>query len=47
MIDPLRIQFYKNMNDKDNRNNLYKMEKEIAEKGIDHYYSIVNSKDDD
>ena len=46
-IDPLRIQFYKNMIDENNRNNLYKIEKEIAEKGMDHYYSIINNKDDD
>ena len=29
------------------RNKLYKIENEIVEKGMDHYYSIVNSKDDD
>jgi site-specific DNA-adenine methylase len=46
-IDPLRIQFYKNMLDEDKRNDLYKIEQEIEEKGQEHYYSIVNSKDDD
>ena len=43
-IDPLGIQFDKNMIDEDNRNNLYKIEKEIVEKGMEHYYSIVNNK---
>jgi site-specific DNA-adenine methylase len=45
-IDSLRIQYYKNTIDEEKRNELYKIENEIAEKGIDYYYSIVNSKDD-
>ena len=35
------------MMNEDKKNNLYKIEKEIAENGIDFYYSIVNNKDDD
>ena len=31
-IDPLRIQFYKNMIDEEERKKLYKIEKEIEEK---------------
>ena len=42
----MRIQYYKNTIDDAKRNELYKIENEIAEKGIDYYYSIVNSKED-
>ena len=45
-IDSLRMEFYKNMIDEEQRNKLYKIEKEIEEKGEEFYYSIVNSKDD-
>ena len=46
-LDPLRIKFYKNMNQEKERQKLYKLEKEIVEKGEEFYYSIVRGKDDD
>ena len=46
-LDPLRIQFYKNMTKEKERQKLYKLEKEIVEKGPDFYYSIVKGKEDD
>ena len=45
-IDDIRIQFYKNMNLETERNKLYKLEKEIVEKGSDFYYSITRGKDE-
>jgi site-specific DNA-adenine methylase len=45
-IDHLRIKFYKNMTIEEERNKLYKLEKEILEKGSDFYYTIVNGEDD-
>jgi site-specific DNA-adenine methylase len=46
-LDPLRINFYKNMTKEEERQKLYKLEKEIVEKGAEFYYSIVRGKDDD
>jgi hypothetical protein len=46
-LDPLRINFYKNMTKEEERQKLYKLEKEIVEKGSEYYYSIVRGKDDD
>ena len=46
-LDPFRIKFYKNMNNEKERQKLYKLEKEIVEKGADFYYSIVRSGTDD
>jgi site-specific DNA-adenine methylase len=46
-IDEIRIQFYKNMMDEEERKKLYKIEKEKEEKGTNYYYSIENNKDDD
>ena len=46
-LDPLRIKFYKNMTKEEERQKLYKLEKEIVEKGAEFYYSIVRGKDDD
>jgi hypothetical protein len=37
-LDPLRIKFYKNMNQEKERQKLYKLEKEIVEKGAEFYY---------
>ena len=45
-LDHLRIKFYKNMTIEEERNKLYKLEKEVLEKGSDFYYSIVNGEDD-
>jgi hypothetical protein len=46
-LDPLRIKFYKNMTIEKERQKLYKLEKEILEKGEEFYYSIVKGKDDE
>ena len=46
-LDPFRIKFYKNMNNEKERQKLYKLEKEIVEKGADFYNSIVRSGTDD
>ena len=46
-LDPLRIKFHKNMTKEKERQKLYKLEKEIVEKGEEFYYSIVRGKDDD
>jgi site-specific DNA-adenine methylase len=46
-LDELRIKFLKNMTIQEEREKLYKLEKEILEKGPDFYYSIVRGKDDD
>jgi hypothetical protein len=45
-LDHLRIKFYKNMTIEEERNKLYKLEKEILEKGSDFYYTIVKGEDD-
>jgi hypothetical protein len=44
---PLRIKFYKNMTKEGERQKLYKLEKEIVEKGSEYYYSMVRGQDDD
>ena len=46
-LDELRIKFLKNMTIEEERQKLYKLEKEILEKGQDFYYSIVRGKDDE
>ena len=46
-LDQLRIKFYKNMTIEKEREALYKLEKEIIEKGAEFYYSIARGKDDD
>ena len=45
-LDELRIKFLKNMTIEEERQKLYKLEKEILEKGEDLYYSIVKGGDD-
>ena len=42
-----RINFFKNMINEEERNKLYKIEKEIIYKGQDFYNTIVKTKDDD
>jgi site-specific DNA-adenine methylase len=46
-LDPIRIKFYNNMIIEKERENLYRLEKEIVEKGPDFYYNIVRGKDDE
>ena len=46
-IDELRIKFYNNMKDEEERNKLYELEKKIVEKGEELYYSIVRKGDDE
>ena len=43
-LDQLRIKFYKNMTIEKEREALYKLEKEIIEKGAEFYYSISRGK---
>ena len=46
-LDNLRIQFYKNMIDENERKKLYKLEQEVLEKGIDFYNEIVKGNKND
>ena len=41
-LDKLRIDFYNNMKDEDKRNELYKIENDISEKGQEEYYKYVD-----
>ena len=45
-LDQTRIKFYKNMTVEKERDELYKIEKEIVEKGAEFYYNIVRGNDD-
>ena len=46
-LDNLRIQFYKNMIDDNERKKLYELEQEVLEKGIDFYNEIVKGNKND
>ena len=41
-IDKIRIDFYNNMKNEDKRNELYKIENDILEKGQEEYYKYVD-----
>ena len=41
-LDKIRIDFYNNMKNEDKRNELYKIEKDILEKGSEEYYKYVD-----
>ena len=41
-LDKLRIDFYSNMKNEDKRNELYKIENDILEKGSEEYYRYVD-----
>ena len=43
-LDSMRIKFYKDMTIEEEREKLYKLEKEIVEKGPDFYYNVVRGK---
>ena len=41
-LDKIRIDFYNNMKNEDKRNELFKIENDIAEKGREEYYKYVD-----